>query len=244
MSYQSKFADPKDRIIVALDVSTAAEAERLVGQLAPYVGAFKVGLELISAIGGHVAVRCVQRAGGKVFYDGKFHDIPNTVAQAAKAVAAHNVAMFNVHCSGGIPMMRAAVQNRGEALVLGVTVLTSLDVNQTHLIYGGTPEGKVLQFAFDAQQAELGGIICSPKELALLAREDLANLLKVTPGVRPKWASTDDQARVMTPAEAVAAGADYLVIGRPITKPPESIGSPVDAAKRITEEIALAEVQT
>jgi orotidine-5'-phosphate decarboxylase len=244
MSHHSKFQEPQDRIIVALDVPTAADAEQLVRQLEFFVGAFKVGLELISAIGGPNAVRCVQRAGGRVFYDGKFHDIPNTVAGAVRGVVRQGVSMLNVHCSGGIPMMRAAVENRGEAMVLGVTVLTSLDEAQTHHVYGELPRGKVLQLAFDAQAAGLDGVICSPQELALLKREDLGNLIKVTPGVRPTWAPADDQKRVMTPGEAVAAGADYLVIGRPITKPPAGIGSPVDAVKRIVEEIELAEVQS
>lgn len=238
--------EPKDRIIVALDVDDIAEVETLIGQLAPYVGAFKIGLQLISRHNAVDATRYIHGQGGRVFWDGKLHDIPNTVAKAARAIAAFRVEMFNVHISGGVPMMRAAVENRGEAIVLGVTILTSLDDerHEPEHIYGAPSWTKVVQFAIDAQNAGLDGIICSPKELSLLKRQDLGNLLKVTPGVRPHWAEANDQARVMTPGEAVAAGADYLVIGRPILQPPPEIGTPVDAAKRIIEEITLAEAQT
>jgi orotidine-5'-phosphate decarboxylase len=149
--------------------------------------------------------------------------------------------MFNVHASAGIEAMRVAVNNKRESLVLAVTILTSLEEDNAHLIFGAPIKAKVLQFARDAEIAGVDGIICSSKELELLAgQEELRGLIKVTPGIRPEWATAGDQKRVMTPGEAIKAGADYLVIGRPITKPPEEIGSPVDAAQKIAQEIFAA----
>ena len=231
--------DGNDRIIVALDVDSLDKAISLVKSLAPYVGCFKVGLELLMAVGAPQVVEFVHSLGGQVFLDGKLNDIPNTVGSAAKAVAWLNVKMFDVHASAGIEAMMAAVANKGQSLVLAVTVLTSLEENNAHLIFGAPSKAKVLQFARDAKLAGCDGIICSPQELELLGKQkELGSLLKVTPGVRPEWAAAGDQKRIMTPAEAIKAGANYLVIGRPITRPPAEIGSPVDAAKRIAEEIA------
>jgi len=229
----------KDRIIVALDVDSLDKAKSLVESLAPYVGCFKIGLELLTAVGAPKVVEFIYSFGGQVFYDGKFDDIPNTVGGAAKAIAGLNVKMFNVHASAGVEAMMSAVANKGQSLVLAVTVLTSLEENNAHLIFGGPNKAKVLQFARDAKLAGCDGIICSSQELELLGmQKELDGLLKVTPGVRPKWAAADDQKRIMTPAEAIKAGATALVIGRPITKPPAEIGTPVEAAKKIAEEIA------
>jgi orotidine-5'-phosphate decarboxylase len=235
----AKDMDAKDMIIVALDVDSLDKVKSLVESLAQYVRCFKVGLELLTAVGAPKVVEFVHSLGGQVFYDGKFDDIPNTVGGAAKVVAGLNVMMFNVHASAGIEAMMAAVANKGQSLVLAVTVLTSLEENNAHLIFGGPSKAKVLQLARDAKIACCDGIICSPQELDLLGKQkELASLLKVIPGVRPEWAAADDdQKRVMTPAEAIKAGATALVIGRPITKPPAEIGTPVDAAKRIAEEI-------
>jgi orotidine-5'-phosphate decarboxylase len=149
--------------------------------------------------------------------------------------------MFNVHASCGIEAMMAAVKNKGQSQVLAVTVLTSLEENNAHLIFGSPSKAKVIQFARDAMLAGIDGIICSPQELELLGKQkELAGLRKVTPGVRPEWASVGDQKRIITPGDAILAGATELVIGRPITKPPSEVGAPVDAAKRIAEEIAAA----
>lgn len=231
--------EAKDRIIVALDVGSLNEAKTLVEDLIPYVGCFKIGLELITSVGGPTVVEWIHTMGGSVFYDGKFDDIPNTVGGAAKAVAKLNVKMFNVHASAGIEAMMAAVAEKGRSLVLAVTVLTSLEENNAHLIFGGPSKAKVLQFARDAKIAGCDGVICSPQELELLGKqEELGSLLKVTPGVRPEWASAGDQKRVMTPREAIKAGATSLVIGRPITQPPIGMGAPADAAKAIAEEIS------
>lgn len=230
-----------EQIIVALDVKDLDSAKSLVEQLAPYVGCFKIGLELITSVGGPQAVDFIHELGGDVFYDGKFDDIPNTVGGASKAVAGLNVKMFNIHASAGVEAMMAAVANKGYSLVLAVTVLTSLEENNAHLIFGAPSKAKVLQLARDAKIAGCDGIICSPQELELLSRQkELDGLLKITPGVRPEWAAVGDQKRVMTPAEAIKAGATALVIGRPITKPPAEIGTPLDAVKRIIDDIAEA----
>jgi orotidine-5'-phosphate decarboxylase len=224
----------KDRIIVALDVDSLDKAGLLVEMLAPHVGCFKVGLELLTAVGAPMVVDFVHSLGGQVFFDGKFDDIPNTVGKASKTVAAMDVKMFNVHASAGIEAMQAAVDNKGHSLVLAVTVLTSLDENNASLIFGTSVKAKVLQLARDAQIAGCDGIICSPQELEFLGRQkELASMIKITPGVRPNWADVGDQKRVMTPLEAIKAGATAVVVGRPITEPPAHIGTPVDAVERI-----------
>lgn len=225
-------------IIVALDVSSFQEAECLVRELIPHVDYFKIGLELLTALGAPQAIGLVNTLGGKVFFDGKFDDIPNTIAKASRSVSMRGVEMFNVHASCGIESMRAAVINKGSSIALAVTVLTSTDDNNAQLIFGASSKAKVLQFARDAKMAGMDGVVCSPQELELLGKQsELRGLIRVTPGVRPEWAPANDQKRVMTPAEAIKAGADFLVIGRPITNPPESIGTSADAVKKIIEEI-------
>jgi orotidine-5'-phosphate decarboxylase len=236
--------EAKDRIIVALDVDSLDKAGSLVNSLVSYVGCFKVGLELLTAVGAPKVVEFVHSLGGQVFYDGKFNDIPNTVAGASKAVANMNVKMFDVHASAGVEAMGAAVANRGQSIVLAITILTSLNYQETYQIFGAPILDKVLRFARDAEFAGCDGIVCSPLELESLGKQkNLDALLKVTPGVRPEWASLGDQKRVMTPEEAIKAGADYLVIGRPITKPPEEIGSPLNAVQKLTEEIEKAVIK-
>lgn len=233
--------EPRERIIVALDVPSLGEAGELIENLAPYVGCFKVGRELATTVGAPQAVEFVHGLGGQVFFDGKFIDIPNTVGGAAKAVAGMNVKMFNLMAEAGIEAMMAVVANKGQSLILAVTILTSIDDNNCQLTFGASAKAKVLQFARWAKLAECNGVICSPQELELLGKQkELAGLLKITPGIRPEWAPADDQRRVMTPGEAIKAGATALVIGRPIIKPPAEIGSPVDAAKSIAEEITAA----
>lgn len=230
----------QSKIIVALDVDSLERARPLIETLAPHVWCFKVGLELLTSVGAPKVIEFIHGLDGEVFYDGKFDDIPNTVGNATKAVAKMNVKMLNVHASAGIEAMMATVANRGDALVLAVTVLTSLEENNAHLIFGNPSKAKVLQFARDAEIAGCDGVICSPQELELLGRQkELNSLLKITSGVRPEWANVGDQKRVMTPKEAIKAGATALVIGRPITNPPSEIGTPVEAVKRIIEEISL-----
>lgn len=243
-------------IIVPLDVDSVAKAINLVEQLGSHVGQFKIGLELINSMLTSIIVpkdadeaacnlddirELFELLDGKIFWDGKFSDIPNTIAGASASVARMNVRMFNVHASSGKSAVLKAVENKGRSKLLGVTVLTSLNADECMSIFGDKPEVKVVQFAGFLVDAKADGVICSPQELTILGQHsELANLLKVIPGVRPVWASKGDQKRVTTPREAILAGADYLVIGRPITQPPEEIGTPMDAAGEIAEEIEKA----
>jgi len=239
LNSKEEHMEAKDRIIVAVDVPTLREAHLLCESLAGHVGAFKVGLQLITSEGGPQVVRELSKF-GRIFYDGKFNDIPNTIMGASRAVAGMGVWMFNVHASSGIEAMLAATEVKGESLVLAVTVLTSLDDEECQSIFGmGTTVGnKVLTFAkYAVFHGHCDGLICSPKELPFLSH---INVLKVVPGVRPDWASKGDQKRVMTPYEAIKAGASHLVIGRPITNPPKEIGDSVEAVKRIADEIDQA----
>lgn len=246
----------KDRIILPLDVSSIDMARVLVETLSGYVGLFKVGLEFIwsiladllllkeeAAIAYFKVVRDLAKAigGPSAFIDGKLADIPNTVKGASVAISRMRVKFFNVHASAGIEVVKAAVANKGNCKVLGVTVLTSISNDECVSIFGDKSDNKVLHFAKILKEEGADGIICSPQELTELSGASAFDgLLKVTPGVRPEWAAVGDQKRVMTPAEAIKAGADYLVIGRPITQPPPEIGGPVEAAKKIADEIAAA----
>lgn len=243
---------PKDRILVALDVPTAEAATVLVRSLAPYVGGFKVGLELMTHVGAPQIVDTVRDAGGMLFYDGKFHDIPNTVAGAVRGAVRPGVGMLNVHCLGGPEMMKvakeaavaaASAQKIPAPIILGVTVLTSMDATQLQAIgMSQVREARdvlilVGHLALEAKKAGLDGVVASPQDAAMIRELCGPDFLIVTPGVRPKWAATGDQKRVMTPREAVDAGADYVVIGRPITNPPKEVGTPMDAMKKIVEEM-------
>lgn len=243
-------SQPHERIILALDVGTEREALELVALLKPYVGFFKVGLELLNAAGVEV-VRRIADVGGRVFLDGKFMDIPATVAGASRAVTRLAIRMFNVHCMGGRAMMTAAAGAAAEEaarlaverpLLLGVTVLTSLDEKtlRTELKVSLSVEEHVTHLAQLAVEAGLDGVIASPHELLALRTALPDQMLIVTPGVRPVWAAAHDQKRITTPSEAIRLGASYVVIGRPITQPPREIGSPVDAVRRIADEIASA----
>jgi len=236
----------KERIILALDgIQNLDSLNAITSRIASVVGMFKIGLELITRLGGPVAVTAVREKGGKIFYDGKFCDIPNTVGEAAKATADLGVEFFNVHANCGMAAMAAAVKNKGKSKVLVVTVLTSLSDEDCISIFGKASQQKVLEFARMAKDAGVDGLICSPKEVPLLrSRPELKDLLLVTPGVRPEWAAAEDQKRVMTPGEAITAGSNCLVIGRPITKPPENkFASSVEAAMAIAEEIEGAEAK-
>jgi len=233
----------KDKLIFALDVPTRDEALALVEQLHEHVGVFKIGLQLFTAVGPAI-IREVMATGAKVFYDSKFHDIPNTVAGAAAEAAKLGLFMFNVHAAGGWKMMAAAAQAAAAVspsnrpLILGVTVLTSLDEEalKQELQVEAPLAAHVLHLAQLAQQAGLDGVVASPQEIGLVREACGPGFLMVTPGVRPAWAAADDQARLTTPAEALRAGADYLVIGRPIRAAPD----PAAAAQRILEEMAGA----
>ena len=235
--------DPRQRLIVALDVPSLAQAEALVDKLIGRVGMFKIGLELFTAVG-PAAIQAVTRRGAEVFYDSKLLDIPNTVAGAARRITALGVRMFNVHTLGGRAVMEAAKRAAGEQaaessgrppLVLGVTVLTSLDERALAEELGLPPplEGHVLRLARAAQDAGLDGVVASAREARSLRAACGTEFCLVTPGIRPKWAAGDDQRRVMEPRAALEAGADYLVIGRPIT----AADDPAAAAERILAEL-------
>ena len=227
-----------NRIIVALDYANADQARALVERLEPGRCALKVGKELFTREGPGLVHEFVQ-AGYAVFLDLKFHDIPNTVAAACRAAADLGVWMLNVHASGGRRMMEAAVealavQGKQRPLLIGVTVLTSLgreDLAEIGLDV--SPEVQVMRLARLASEAGLDGVVCSPREVAPLRRELGGDFRLVTPGVRPAGSATADQKRVMTPAEAMAAGASHLVIGRPITRAPD----PLAALAAIEREI-------
>ncbi len=225
-------------MIVALDVGDRDRASDLVALLAPVVDWFKVGVELYTRVG-PAAVALVAGAGKQVFLDLKFHDIPATVAGAGRAVKdLPGVGMWNVHAAGGAAMLSAAAAaNRpaGTRKLLGVTVLTSLDDRALPpLGIGRALADQVVALARLSQEAGLDGVVATPREVADVRAACGPRFLVVTPGVRPEGTDLDDQRRVMTPAEAVRAGADYLVIGRPIT----GAVDPLAAARRIIDELA------
>lgn len=228
----------KDRIIAALDFATLKEAEEMAVKLSGYVGMFKVGLQLLTAVGAPAVVNACKQWGGEIFYDGKFCDIPNTVGGASAAAAELGVKMFNLHASCGSQSMAKAVENKGDSIVLAVTVLTSINEEECQSIFGEAPGDKAVHFAYKARREGIDGIICSSQELNLFAFEsDLADMIKVIPGIRPAGTSLDDQQRTNTPGQAVKDGADYLVIGRAIT----SAENPAEAAIAIAQEIEQAE---
>lgn len=232
------------KIIVALDVDTLDEAVRLVDATKAGADAYKVGSQLYARLGPQ-AVKQLQAHGAKLFLDLKLHDIPNTVEQAAKAIAQMGVAMFTIHVSGGWDMMRAAVRGAHigaedvgleEPITLGVTLLTSLDEKTLHDDLGCTRPlvEQVQHMARMAAEAGCAGVVASAQELAPVREAVGDDVLIVTPGVRPAWAQKDDQKRTMTPHEASDAGADYLVIGRPITAHKD----PAEALRLIRDELA------
>jgi len=208
----------KSKIIVALDLPTESEALALVEKLSGEVSFFKVGLQLFSAAGPQV-VRTIVAAGAKVFLDLKLHDIPNTVAGAVKSAADLGVEMLTIHLSGGSEMIRAAIGARKNNIsILGVTALTSMTAETLREIgIADKVDNHVLRLAKLGAATGINGIVASPHELGML-RSELGGAMKIiTPGIRPSWSEPGDQKRFMTPREALNAGADYLVIGRPIT---------------------------
>jgi orotidine-5'-phosphate decarboxylase len=225
----------KDKIIVPLDVASPEKARDLVQRLGGKVGWFKVGLQLFTAVGPAI-VEEIKKSGTKIFLDLKFHDIPNTVQQAVRSASALGADMLTIHLCGGSEMCRAAVAGRAESstLLLGVTVLTSL--NDQALAEVGTkasvPE-QVLLLATLAKAVGINGLVASPLEIASLRERFGSYFTIVTPGVRPIGTDPGDQKRVMTPVEALKAGSDYLVIGRPIT----AAVDPLAALNRIAEEL-------
>lgn len=232
---------PIDRIFCAVDTPVLDDAVMLADLLAGEVGAIKLGKEFFTAHGPD-GVRKIADCGHKIFLDLKYHDIPNTVAGAIRAASRLNCAVLTIHASGGPAMLEAARDAAAEAgpkrpRVVAVTVLTSLDDGDLAAVgQQGPAAAQVLRLATLAETSGLDGVVCSPHEVAELRAALGQQFALVVPGVRPDWAGADDQKRIMTPGEAVAAGADHLVIGRPITKSDD----PVGAARRIAEEVSNA----
>lgn len=243
-----------NRIIVALDGGDLRSTTKLLHQIQTHVGYFQIGLEHITRIGGPQAVGIISDY-GPVLFDGRFYDTPDIVRAAARNVSSNHVGMFTVHASMGTVGMKAAREGNEQGYtrivtpqksfsvpskILAVTVLTSLSDEDSKQIFGASSKSKVLEFAHMALEAGLDGIICSPWELMIIGGDkELDCLIKVAAGIRSEWADRNDQIRVMTPAEAIKAGADYLVIGRPITEPGNGM-TPLDAVRRINDEIAEA----
>ena len=231
----------RDRLIIALDVGTRVEAISLALTLAPFAAWMKIGLQLFTAEGPDL-VRAIRETGANIFLDLKLHDIPNTVARAVESAAALDVQMLSLHLSGGSEMVRAAVDAATEnLLLLGVTVLTS--VNSGTLREIGMAEDvsqQVVRLAKIGADAGIGGIVASAQEIAVL-RQALGHEFRlVIPGTRPSGSDANDQKRTMTPADVIAAGADYLVVGRPIT----AAADPAIAAEEILQEIETCVFRT
>jgi len=238
--------DRRDRLIVALDVESLGEAERLLDRLQGVVSTFKVGAQLFTAAG-PAAVELVQKRGGRVFLDLKYHDIPNTVSGAVREATRLGVAMLTLHAAGGSAMLQAAASAAAAAarefsvakpLCLAVTVLTSLDraALQRELNVPLSVEGHVLHLAQLARAAGTDGSVAAPQEIRVLRNALGREWVIVAPGVRPAGSDPGDQARVATPEAALRAGAHYLVVGRPITGAPD----PAKAALGVVEAMARA----
>ncbi len=229
------------RLIVALDVPDLKSAEKLLGELSGVVSYYKIGMELFTACGWE-AVRLVRQHKADLFLDLKFHDIPTTVARTAGVVCRHDVTMFNVHTLGGFEMMKAVrkeidsnAKPGNKPLVLGVTILTSHTEEELSHEIGIQRKLKdqVLFLAKLAHRAGLDGVVCSPEEIQPLRAELPQDFLIVTPGIRPAESAAGDQKRIMTPREAIQAGSNYIVVGRPIT----AAANPREAALAVLKEI-------
>ncbi|MEY2544499.1 MAG: orotidine-5-phosphate decarboxylase [Verrucomicrobiota bacterium] len=223
-----------DKIIVALDVAKKAQALALVEQLREQISFFKIGLQLYTAEGPEM-VRAIRATGAEIFLDLKFNDIPTTVARTVEAASSLGARMLTIHLSGGSDMVRAAVAvPKNDLLILGVTVLTSADegtLRETGI--SDEIDDQVLRLAKLGVQAGIDGVVASPHEIKRL-RADFGDKIKiVVPGIRPTWSEPGDQKRFMTPREAIEAGADYLVIGRPIT----AHKNPLEAVGKILSEL-------
>ncbi|MDD4335253.1 MAG: orotidine-5'-phosphate decarboxylase [Desulfotomaculaceae bacterium] len=236
----------KNPLIIALDVDTIAQAEYYVDILGPYAGGFKVGMQLYNSVGPE-AVRRLREKKVPVFVDLKLHDIPNTVAGAARALTRHGANILNVHAAGGAAMMAAAVNaSCDEAaragskppLVTAVTVLTSVsqDVFNKEIGITGAIREQVVKWALLAKEAGLDGVVASPLEITPIREACGEEFVIITPGVRPAGTAADDQKRTMTPGEAVSLGATYLVVGRPVTAAPD----PLKSLHAILDEINVS----
>lgn len=233
----------RKKLVLALDVEDIEDAKKLVDELSPYIGTFKVGLQLFCGYGLEI-VNYIKEKNSDFFLDVKLHDIPNTVEKASFNVIKNGANFFNVHATGGIEMMKAAKKGALEAaqkygkkkpLVLAVTVLTSInqDTLSNELSNTKSVEDFVIQLAKNARAAGLDGVVASAKELKAIKREVGEDFIVLTPGIRPAWSATNDQQRIATPLSAIKDGADFIVLGRAVTAASDKI----EAMKKIYEEI-------
>ncbi|MCB9834440.1 orotidine-5'-phosphate decarboxylase [Candidatus Nomurabacteria bacterium] len=234
--------------MVALDVDELDQARVILDQIDGTGVTIKVGNQLATYAGWEKVARLVKERGLRFFADTKFKDIPNTVGKSARSITRYQPEFFNIMIDNNQAAIQASIEGREQSLadyhitnrpiILGVTVLTSISDRESQEIYGGSLDQKVLQFASLAAKVGLDGVVCSAKEAQMLrSNQDTEGLLLVTPGIRPDWASHNDQVRSLTPTEALSFGVDYLVIGRPITSPPAKIGGIRKALELILEEV-------
>lgn len=233
----------KDKIILALDVDTLDEAKMLVKELKDYVGTFKVGLQLFTSVGPDI-IKVIQDEGGKIYFDGKFHDIPNTVAKACSNLVKHNVTFFNIHLQGGSKMLTSSVKISKETAkrygfdkptILGVSLLSSFGqrtLTEELCVEKNIDDyvGRLARLAYDSG---LDGIVATASDATRIRKECGDDFIILCPAIRPTWSVVNDQIRVVTPTDAVRAGVDYMVIGRPIT----TANDRVAAAQLILDEI-------
>lgn len=242
----NKPLEPKDRIILALDVDTIEEVEELVLKLKDYVGFFKVGLQLTSSCG-FEAIDTIKELGGKVFFDSKLHDIPNTVAKASANMIKRGIDFFDIHISGGSKMLTSTVKIAKElakklgqepATILGVTLLSSFGQRTLteELNVKINIDEYVMHLAKTAKDTGLNGVLASASEVKRIRQVCGEDFIIVCPAIRPTWSVVNDQIRVVTPTDAILSGVDYMIIGRPIT----SATDPISAVKLIINEITEA----
>ncbi len=243
---ETNYQNAKEKLVLALDVNTLDEAKELVYDLKDYVGTFKIGLQLFTSQGPEV-IKLIHGEGGKIFFDGKFHDIPNTVAKASASLIQHGITFFNMHITGGSKMLTAAVKQSKETAkqcglpaptILGVTILTSIGQRTLADELGISIDldeyvGKLAKLAKDSG---LTGVVASAADVEKIRKTCGDDFTILCPAIRPSWAVVNDQIRVVTPADAINKGVDYLVVGRPITE----ADNRKDAAKKIVEEIQIA----
>jgi orotidine-5'-phosphate decarboxylase len=243
---QATTQNAKSRLMLALDVDSREKAEEWVHKMKLNVGYFKVGLQLFTLAGGEL-VRSIRARGGRIFLDVKYHDIPNTVAKACESCCTMGIDFVNVHALGGKAMIKAAAQSLKESstrmrvhkpVLLAVTILTSHDSKSLREDVGlrGSPDKEVVRLAKMAKAAGAEGVVCSPREIRAVRKACGPDFLIVTPGIRQAGAEKQDQKRTLTAGQAIAKGADYLVVGRPIM----GAQDPVDAARNIAAEMQVA----
>lgn len=239
----------KEKIVLALDVEKLEEAKELVSELAPYTGTFKVGLQLFMGYGLEV-VNYILSKNANFFLDVKLHDIPNTVKKASENIVLNGANFFNIHCTGGLEMMKAAREgadsmaekmNKKPPVILGVTMLTSIsqEVFDKQFEINKNVSDFAIKLAHLAKEAGLDGVVASPMEVETIKKELGADFKVLCPGIRPKWSLTDDQKRIATPSATIKRGADYIVLGRAVTKAENRIEAMEKIYEEIKEELCL-----